>query len=178
MYACFSSCVATLSSLSLWLLRVFQLFEYRQQVLPEPWVVLRHGEMADATHPRELRAGYSRCGRGGLLRRTGVVILPGQQVDRAGSGVYLLLPSAEIPVDAVEVGVAAVDTGAALGVGPPHLPAGSLRALGRHEAVGPRGGAHRAVHVGHHRPVREASLYLAGGLEADHGAPLRGAPAS
>src|SRR5215203_945251 len=121
MYACFSSWVAIclrsfLPSETSWVAeQPFELAEDRQQVLPKAWIVLRHREMADAPHPRELRAGYGRRGCGGLLRRAGVVVLPGQEVDRAGSGVYLLLPSAEVPVDAVEECVAAVGARAALG---------------------------------------------------------------
>src|ERR671912_1548468 len=113
------------------------------------------------------------CSSDLLLRGAGVVILAGQEVDRAPGGVYLPLAPPEVPVHAVEVGVPAVDSGRALSVGPPHLPPGGFRALGRHKAVGPGGGHHRAVDVRHEGPVEKPALYLARRLEPDHGSHLR-----
>src|SRR5918999_652368 len=179
MYACFSSWVAICfrSFLSPETSRgaeqYFELAQDRQQVLPEPRVVLRHREMADAFHLREARPPYGVSGRGGLLGGTRVVVLPGEKVDRTPVGVDLVLSPAKVPVHAVEVRISPIDTRAALAVRPPHLAPGRFGALGRHEAVGPRRRHHRTVDVWHHGPVEEPALYLTRRLGADHRANLR-----
>src|ERR671913_199052 len=95
-YACFSSCVAMVLLPSL--TGLFQLPQYREQVLPEPLVVLGHREMADAFHLGEL---CSRDGRGGRLRLPGganVIVFPGQEVDGAPDCVDLALAPAQVPI--------------------------------------------------------------------------------
>src|SRR4028118_1338245 len=80
-------------------------------VRPEARVGLGHGEVADAGHRGALCAGDGFCGFDGPLRGAGVVVLAGQEVDRASGGVDLLLAPPKVPVDAVKVGVATIDAG-------------------------------------------------------------------
>src|SRR5918997_1865219 len=145
----------------------------RDQVASEAGIILSHGEVANPFHSHAPRSGNG-CGRcGSLLRGTGVIVLTGQEVDWALGGVDLPFTPAEIPVDAVEIGVPPIDAGATLTINPPHVPPGSLRALGGHEPEGPHGGHLRSVHIRSNGPIDETSLYLTSSLQADYGSDLR-----
>ena len=133
--------------------------------------------MAEAGHDLDAGAGDRFGGADRVFRGAGIVVLPGQQVERAALGVDQVRPVAVIRILPVEVEVAAEHAGTALEVGPEGFPAMRLRRLGRDEAGDHRGADLAAVHVGPVQPGRVVPRHLVvGRLEADQGAEPPGVP--
>ena len=120
---------------------------------------------------RALDAAGEVAGVGG---GAGVVVLAGQQVERAFAGVDLGDAGAHVAVGGIEMEVALEHAGAALHVVPDRLPAVGL-GRGRGDQAGDHGPAHlAAVHVRAMQPVEVVvGVGVGAGLQADEGAEAR-----
>ena len=107
----------------------------------------------------------------GILRGAGIVVLAGQQVERAAAGVDQMGAVAVVGILAVEVEVAFEDPRPALHVAPQGLPAVLVRRLRRHQA-GDHGGADlAAMDVAAVQPARVVpGGLMVGAFDADQGA--------
>ena len=110
----------------------------------------------------------------GVVGRAGVVVLAGEQIERAFAGVDLGHAAAHVAVGGVEVEVALEHAGAALHVVPDRLPAVGL-GRGRGDQARDHAAAHlAAVHVRAVQPVEVVvGIGVGAGLQPDEGAEAR-----
>src|SRR5678815_5096363 len=84
--------------------------------------------MPEAFHHRELRSLDARRHRLGVARRGRIVVLAGEEIERAERGVDLADAAADVALDLVEVEIAGEHARPALHVVPDRFPAFLLRA--------------------------------------------------
>src|SRR5688500_5553069 len=78
------------------LLRGADLIEHWPQITEKCLGVFAHGEMAETFHHSEFRSLHRRCDGPGIARRGGVIVLAGEEVERAQSSVDAAKTAADV----------------------------------------------------------------------------------
>src|SRR4029453_10802890 len=140
----------------------------RTQVAKKQRWVLAHGKMAEPFHHRQLGALDPRREFARIGRATGIVVLAGQQIERAGLRIDRAQPAPHVAILRIKVKVAFEHTRAALHIMPDRLPT-----LARRDRGGNQPGDHGAadlpaMHVRSVQPVEVVvGLRVRGRLKAD-----------
>src|SRR5260370_23912641 len=114
--------------------------------------IFAHREVAEPLHDGDLAARNAAGDGKRFLRGAGIVVLAGQQKQRAAFGVDLRDPAANVAVDLVEIEVAFENAGSALHVMPQRLPALLVGRIGTDQPGDDGGGDLAAMYVA---PVQE-----------------------
>src|SRR5258706_13736240 len=149
------------------------LVQHRPQIVDEGLRVLAHWKVAQALHDGHFRTRNAVRGSLRIARRGRVVVLAGEQVERAEPGIDGADAVAYVALDLVEVQVSSEDAGPTLHVVPHRLPAVFLWAERRHQAIGEAAAGAAAVHLGVIKPRGVVvALDVRRGLKADQRAQL------
>src|SRR5262245_6501212 len=145
--------------------------QHRTQVGEKPRRVLAHGKMAEVFHHRQLGALDARRKVARIGGATGIVVLPGQQIERAGLGIERAQPAPHVPILRIKVKVTFEDAGAALHIVPNRLPALARRGSGGNQPRDDGAADLPTMYVRSMQPVEViVGLGVCRRLQADQGA--------